>query len=180
MSVEGIKTSKFRPLELNERNVKAIFKRCLANEDNTKEGVYYSQVLSLEKCGKESEIIRFSKEMVDAYTSSIQYLLGQVKAFQDYRETFALQEGFLRYDDTFWTKDYDVLFKLYALALSSASITNFFSHGELKLLQNRHYVLQHFRQETLTFLNGMRNIKIRIQNLNKTASCRTVKAHFYT
>ena len=131
MSVEGIKTSKFRPLELNERNVKAIFKRCLANEDNTKEGVYYSQVLSLEKCGKESEIIRFSKEMVDAYTSSIQYLLGQVKAFQDYRETFALQEGFLRYDDTFWTKDYDVLFKLYALALSSASITNFFSHGEL-------------------------------------------------
>ena len=40
MSVEGIKTSKFRPLELNERNVKAIYKRSLANEDNTKEGVY--------------------------------------------------------------------------------------------------------------------------------------------
>lgn len=122
---------KFVPVELNERNVKALFKRCLANEENTKEGVYFSQVLSQEKCGKESELIRLSKEMVDAYTPSIQYLLGQVKAFQDYRKTFALQEGFMRYDDTFWTKDYDVLFKLYALALSSASVTNFFSHGEL-------------------------------------------------
>ena len=131
MSVD-VRTNKFRPLELNERNVKAIFKRCLANEDNTKEGVYYSQVLDPEYCGKTSELVRFSKENIDLYTPVIQYLLGQIKAFQDSsRESFALQEGFLRYDDTFWTKDYDVLFKLYALALSSASITNFFSHGEL-------------------------------------------------
>ena len=122
---------KFVPVELNERNVKAIFKRCLANEDNTKEGVYYSQVLRPEKCGKESELIRFSREMVDAYTPTIMYLLGQIKAFHDDRESFALQEGFLRYDDTFWTKDYEVLFKLYALALSSASITSFVSYKDI-------------------------------------------------
>lgn len=126
MSVD-VNTNKFRPLELNERNVKAIFKRCLANEENTKEGVYFSQVLRLDNCGKESAIIRFSKEMVDAYTPSIQYLLGQIKAFHGDRESFGLQEGFLRYDDTFWTKDYEVLFQLYALALSSASITSFVS-----------------------------------------------------
>ena len=46
MSVD-VETNKFRPLELNERNVKATFKKCLANEDNIKEGVYYSQVLDL-------------------------------------------------------------------------------------------------------------------------------------
>ena len=50
MSVD-VETNKFRPLELNERNVKATFKKCLANEDNIKEGVYYSQVLDNETDG---------------------------------------------------------------------------------------------------------------------------------
>ena len=121
----------FRPVELNERNVKALFKRCLADETNSSQGTYFSQVLDPEKCGKTSEIIKFSKEMIDSYSQSIQYLFGQIKSFHDTRETFALQEGFLRYDDTFWTKDYDVLFKLYTLGLSSASITNFFAHKDL-------------------------------------------------
>ena len=131
MSVD-VETNKFRPLELNERNVKATFKKCLANEDNIKEGVYYSQVLDPEYCGKTSELVRFSKENVDLYTPVIQYLLGQIKAFQDSsRESFALQEGFLRYDDMFWTKDYDVLFKLYSLGLSSVSISQFVAHKDI-------------------------------------------------
>lgn len=127
MSAENTGKTILRILELNERSVKTLFKKCLANEENTKEGVYFSQVLRLDNCGKESAIIRFSKEMVDAYTPSIQYLLGQIKAFHGANQTFALQEGLLRYDDTFWTKDYEVLFQLYALALSSASITSFSS-----------------------------------------------------
>lgn len=118
-------TNTFKPVELNERNVKAIFKKCLADENNISQGVYYARVLNEETSGKESDLIRFSKGMVKAYTPSIRYLLGQIKAFHRSTETFALEEGFLRYDDVFWTKDYDVLFKLYALGLSSASITNF-------------------------------------------------------
>ena len=121
----------FRPIELNERNVKAIFKRCLADENNSSQGVYFSQVLRPEKCGKTSETIKFSKEMVDSYSQTIQYLLGQIKAFHDTRESFALQEGFMRYDDTFWTKDYDILFKLYSLGLSSASITSFVAYKDI-------------------------------------------------
>ena len=31
----------------------------------------------------------------------------------------------------FWTKDYDVLFKLYSLGLSSASISQFVAHKDI-------------------------------------------------
>ena len=138
MSAENTGKTILRILELNERSVKTLFKKCLANEENTKEGVYFSQVLRLDNCGKESEIIRFSKEMVDAYTPSIYYLLGQIKSFHGSNQTFALQEGFLRYDDTFWTNDYGVLFQLYALALSSASITSFCSLKNLIISAKSH------------------------------------------
>lgn len=129
--MKGVPTMSNVAIELNERNVKILFKKCLSNGDNPAEELYLARVLKPEYCGKESEIIRLSKNSVLERKSMIQYLLGQIKAFHDDRESFALQEGFLRYDDIFWTKDYEVLFKLYALALSSASITSFVSYKDI-------------------------------------------------
>ncbi|MBQ3532409.1 MAG: hypothetical protein IJA51_01765 [Oscillospiraceae bacterium] len=131
MSVEGIKTNKFRPLELNERNVKILFKKCLPNGDNPAEEVCLARVLKSEYCGKESEIIRLSKNNLLERKSMIQYLFGQIKAFHRDSSAFALQEGFLRYDGTAWTKDYDTLFKLYCMGLATASISDFAANKDI-------------------------------------------------
>ena len=120
-----VKTAKFRPLELNERNVNTLFKRCLHDESNPFEECYHVQVLRPEICGRTSEWIQLSKNNVSAYASTIRYLLGQIKAFHVDTDTFALQEGFMRYDGTIWTKDYEVLFKMYSLGIASVSISDF-------------------------------------------------------
>ena len=122
---ENVKNTNFRPLELNERNVQTLFKRCLPDGNNPHTEYYPVQVLSPQHCGRESEIITLSKENVDTYAPMIRYLLGQIKAFHEDNNTFALQEGFMRYDGTIWTKDYDVLFKLYSMGLSTVSISDF-------------------------------------------------------
>ena len=57
-------------------------------------------------------------------------MLGQIKPLNQNNAGFALQEGFLRYDDTFWTKDYDTLFKLYSLGLATNCLTPFVSTEE--------------------------------------------------
>ncbi len=116
-----------RTLELHERSVRTVFKKCLANETNSNEGFYYSQVLKPDYCGLVSEVVKFSREAVDTYAPTIRYLLGQIKIFHSSEETFDIREGYLRYDGLLWTKDPEVLLMLFSLALSSASISPFVS-----------------------------------------------------
>lgn len=122
---ENVKNTNFRPLELNERNVQTLFKRCLLDENNPSGECYPVQVLNPQLCGRSSELIKLSKDNVESYAETIRYLLGQIKAFHGSNDTFALQEGFMRYDGTIWTKDYDTLFKLYSMGISTVSISNF-------------------------------------------------------
>lgn len=122
-----VRTSKFRPLELNERNVNTLFKRCLPDEEElrNRDLLKNAQVLIPQFCGKESEKVFLSKKKTQDYRMLVLYLLGQIKVFNENNAGFALQEGFLRYDDVFWTKDYDVLFKLYSMGLASNCLTPF-------------------------------------------------------
>ena len=130
--MKNVRIEKFRTLELNERNVNTLFKRCLAEEPEISNlNLYYtSQVLKPNYTGRNSESIKFSRERINTNTRTIQYLLGQIKNFHIPAgdtgvSAIALQEGFLRYDDVIWTRDYDALFALYHLALCSASISDF-------------------------------------------------------
>lgn len=127
MSVEGIKTNKFRPLELNERNVNTTFNRCLPTGEELENYTlnHHTQVFIPELTKRESQRISLSKDKVQGYKSTIRYLVGQIKSFHSDKSAFMLQEGFIRYDGTVWTRDYEILFKLYNLALSSALISDF-------------------------------------------------------
>ena len=69
--------NKFKPQELNEANVQAIFNRCLAKEGEG--NLTYAQVLMPELSGKQSDLIRFSKERIKANSKNISYLYGQLK-----------------------------------------------------------------------------------------------------
>ena len=57
---------------------------------------------------------------------NICYLLGQLKTiYLPDVKAITLQEGFFRYDNHGWTKDFNSLFQLYALALGCVYLRGF-------------------------------------------------------
>ena len=116
-------SNKFKPQELNEANVQAIFNRCLAKEG---EDFYNVQVVGSELSKNPSDIVRLSREIMEKNDQNIRYLLGQLKTIHlpDVK-AITLQEGFFRYDNHVWTKDLECLFQLYALALGCVYFRGF-------------------------------------------------------
>ena len=113
----------FRPIDLNEDNVQAIFNRCLAKEG---ENFYNVQVVGLELSKNPSDIVQLSGEKMKKNDQNIRYLLGQLKTIHlPNVKAITLQEGFFRYDNHVWTKDLECLFQLYALALGSVYFRGF-------------------------------------------------------
>lgn len=116
----------FIPLDLNEENVQAIFNRCLAAEKVDAGDSFPVRVLSEELTSKETPLVYLSDKNININEKNIKYLLGQINIFhKNYNNTLILQEGFKKYDGTFWTTEYDVLFQLYALALGSGYFRDF-------------------------------------------------------
>lgn len=104
--------------DLNEGTVQAIFNRCLAAEKVDAGDSFPVRVLSKELTAKETPLVYLSDENICLNHQAIRYLLGQINIFhKNYNHTLILQEGFKKYDGTFWTKNYDNLFQLYSLAL---------------------------------------------------------------
>lgn len=118
-----IKNEGFRPIDLNEDNVQAIFNRCLAKEG---EDFYNVQVAGSELTKNPSDIVPLSKQKMKKNAQNIRYLLGQLKTIHlpDVK-AITLQEGFFRYDNHVWTKDFYSLFQLYALALGCVYFRGF-------------------------------------------------------
>ena len=117
----------FEPLALNEGNVTAIFNRCLASEEEKQSfGKYLElQILKPRLTEKESEIVFISAERAKKNKQSIHFLLGQIKNVHGKLPVISLNEGLVKYDDTSWTRDYNVLFQLYALGQSVGCFSDF-------------------------------------------------------
>ena len=75
-----IKSEGFRPLELNEGNVQAIFNRCLAKEGTPKENISKSILFSrtMGYNPRDELVINFDKKTLHANKQSIDYLYGQL------------------------------------------------------------------------------------------------------
>ena len=115
--------NEFKPQELNEANVQAIFNRCLSKEG---EDFYNVQVLGSELTKNPSDIVQLSRQKMEENDQNICYLLGQLKTiYLPDVKAITLQEGFFRYDNHVWTKDFNSLFQLYALALGCVYLRGF-------------------------------------------------------
>ncbi len=123
----GFKDIGYVCLDLNEGNVQAIFNRCLAAEEEKEvfDKHFCCQILKPTLTEKTSEEVILSREKGKQNRQNIKFLFGQIKNIHGDCSAIGLQEGFLRYDDTVWTKDYGILFKLYCLAQSQGLITEF-------------------------------------------------------
>ena len=114
--------NKFKPQELNEDNVRAIFERCLAKED---EPSTFAQVLQKALSGKESDVVRFSQAKISENSKNISYLLGQLKAVHKKEGLMLLEYGIMTYNGKKWTTSADNLLKLYELGMVNISLTPF-------------------------------------------------------
>ena len=115
--------NKFKPQELNEANVQAIFNRCLATEGEG--NLTYAQVLMPELSGKQSDLIRFSKERIKANSKNISYLYGQLKGVHLQARLILLEFGIINCRDEKWTASADILLMLYELGMVNLNMTPF-------------------------------------------------------
>lgn len=117
---------KFRPLELNEGNVQAIFNRCLERETERGHGKKnYAQILQEGLTGQDSPLIVFDDQRSEENSLNISYLLGQLKGVHERDELMDFRYGILTYQDKKWTMDTSILCKLYELGMANGNITPF-------------------------------------------------------
>lgn len=129
-----IKHEGFEPMELNETNVQAIFNRCLAKEGEG--NITYAQVLQPALSGKQSDLIRFSKERIKANSKNISYLFGQLKGVHEQARVIPLEYGIINYKGEKWTTSADVLLKLYELGMVNINNNPFSLQKDKSLATN--------------------------------------------
>ena len=126
--------NKFKPQELNEANVQAIFNRCLETEAERGHGKKnYAQILQKGLSGKDSALIVFDAQRRFENLKNISYLLGQLKGVHNRDRLMPLEYGILAYQEK-WTAYVEVLFKLYELGMANGDITPFTLQDDGKTL----------------------------------------------
>ena len=116
--------NKFKPQELNEANVQAIFNRCIAKEGTPEDQCFNSILFSrLRGYSPDAErIVVFNRENFLANKKKIQYLYGQLKNVHAGNDNLQINEAFLTYSGTHWTTNKGVLLEFLYLG---AAVTDY-------------------------------------------------------
>lgn len=73
--------NKFKPMELSEDSVQAIFNRCLAKENTPKDSIIQAKIVSGEPALGDLEL-SFDKNTIQANRRNIEYLYGQLNCIR--------------------------------------------------------------------------------------------------
>ena len=126
--VKSENEGKFKPLDLNEGNVQAIFNRCLATED-TKE--YIKSVLEQKEHGfaQDSKGILFDRKKIQRDNiHAIEYLYGQLLTAHNGSNTISATgkvSATMTYTGKIWTTNNGILQMFFHLGLASDTIYPF-------------------------------------------------------
>ena len=89
----------FRPIDLNEDNVQAIFNRCLATKDTPEAdeqlSILFKKIMGYEE---DSKPIVFSKSKMEQNKKNILYLMGQLDSVHKGSREVTAKETIFRYD----------------------------------------------------------------------------------
>ena len=109
-------SNKFKPQELNEANVQAIFNRCLATKDTPNADVQLS-ILFKKVMGydKDSDPMAFCKSKIEQNKKNILYLMGQLDSVHRGSRDITAKESIFRYDGKQWVTTNAVIGELYHL-----------------------------------------------------------------
>ncbi|MBQ8604093.1 MAG: hypothetical protein IJ410_04535 [Oscillospiraceae bacterium] len=111
-------------LDLNEVNVKNLFKYCLATEETPKNNFVVSSFFT-DDCNVNIPKIPFCYDKLEEKQLAVRYLLGQLKKVHTNRNLMSLSDGFYKYDGTNWTSDKRALFSLYYLGCATLNFPQF-------------------------------------------------------
>ena len=119
-------SNKFKPQELNEANVQAIFNRCLATDDTPNADVQLS-VLFKKVMGydKDSDPMAFCRSKIEQNKKNILYLMGQLDSVHRGSRDITAKESIFRYDGKQWATTNAVIGELYHLAEAADGIYPF-------------------------------------------------------
>lgn len=121
--------NQFKPQELNETNVQAIFNRCLATEEEKKDvaSCRFVRLFYKDYTGIESGDICFSRDKINKNRKNIEFLFGQLKNVHVPKENrlFTLQDAAVKYDGKRWTDDMECIFKFLNLASATGHFSDF-------------------------------------------------------
>ena len=119
-------SNKFKPQELNEANVQAIFNRCLATKDTPNADVQLS-ILFKKVMGydKDSDPMAFCKSKIEQNKKNILYLMGQLDSVHRGSRDITAKESIFRYDGKQWATTNAVIGELYHLAEAADGIYPF-------------------------------------------------------
>ena len=99
--------NKFKPQELNETNVQAIFNRCLATDDTPQEkaskSILFSRTLGYKP--EEEIVFYFDKDKLLANKKNIYYLYGQLNDTWKRARYITLESARITYSGRSWTED---------------------------------------------------------------------------
>ena len=124
-----IKSEGFRPLELNEGNVQALFNRCLKT-DETKE-IEYSYLFKKEFGYEETKApVHFDQEKIKANKQAIIYLFGQVQIVHRNEFSITEEKAATRYDGKKWTANKGFLMEFLHLAAGAHIMGPFIADGQ--------------------------------------------------
>lgn len=115
-------SNKFKPQELNEGNVQAIFNRCLANKDTRNISRAQLFLINMGYQGKEDVPIHFDKDSLIKNKLNIEYLYGQlnsVHAGTHYKENLSISDFNRDYTGNIWSQNKAILLELLYLATTS-------------------------------------------------------------
>lgn len=110
--------------DLNEENVKNIFKYCMATTRTPKENIH-SYTFFGEKCEVNIQKMPFDKVRLQEMEGAINYMLGQLLPVHSKDILMPLYEAFRKYTDENWTVNRIALFSLYYLGVASSQLPEF-------------------------------------------------------
>ncbi|MCD8381349.1 MAG: hypothetical protein LUC30_00310 [Clostridiales bacterium] len=122
-----IRTNGFTPIDLNERNVQEIFKRCLADKNAAEKKVanLFPQELGWSK--EADEIVYFDRTKLAKDKKSIQFLYGQVASWHQKSMTTTLTPKSVshKYTGEVWTRNNGIIMEFLFLGNAIGIITPF-------------------------------------------------------
>lgn len=135
-------------IDLNEENVRNILNYCLATEETPEEDIISTTFI---KSDFQTPIpsIQLSRSRLSEYSLTIYHLTGQLDNVHSGKSVFHINDGFKKYDGSYWTQDKMAVFSLCYLSCVTNVLPYFKPSPALKTFVS-HLTENPFLQPTLS------------------------------
>ena len=118
-------------IDLNEENVRSIFSDCIATEQTPVDDIISTSFIASD-IQTPIPSIQLSRSTVNQNYLKLLYLTGQLDNVHRENFTFRINDGFKKYDGSYWTQDKMAVFSLYYLSCVTNALPYFKPSPTLK------------------------------------------------